>query len=251
MAAVPGKGGAVWLQNVAEHARDGSGGLPPGDQLKRGRVRDGDHVAFFNSAKSFQRRAVETHALLEGRLQFAGQDLKALQGSKHIHKPELDQLDLVLAHGFDDIVGIFAIEDRIFGHGVPPQQGDLLNEPSKERRDCLVFEGDLQNWKIVQGRRTTRKGPPVRKWHGHRRFVVTTGQTCGPLWPPIFWPTPQIAGRGTVEGRPGGHVPLNAWIHDRQWVRPYMLAGIGGTFIVSPHAARNSSTAPRPRHPSG
>jgi hypothetical protein len=77
--------------------------------------------------KSFQEEPSKPMPLLEGRLQFSWQDLKAFQGSKHIHEPELDQLDLVFTHGFDDIVGIFAIEDRIFGHGFPPQQGVARN----------------------------------------------------------------------------------------------------------------------------
>ena len=81
----------VGVGDVAEHAGGPLGGITPREQLERGGIRLGQHVALLDAAESGDRGAVEVHPLLERVLQLGGADGERLQLAVDIGEPEADQ----------------------------------------------------------------------------------------------------------------------------------------------------------------
>ena len=69
---------SVRLQDIAKHPGHRFIAGSPWQELKGGRVRFGNHIAFFNSGKAFNGRAIKAHALGQPLLQFRRRDGKTL-----------------------------------------------------------------------------------------------------------------------------------------------------------------------------
>jgi hypothetical protein len=85
--------GAVQVGDVAEHARRGRILDAPGQQLEAVRIGHGEDVALLHPAEAVDRRAVELHPFLEGRLELGGRSLDGLELAEHVAEPQPDVPD--------------------------------------------------------------------------------------------------------------------------------------------------------------
>ena len=100
---------AVGLANVAEHAGHAVVRGTPGKHLERGRVREGEHVGLLGRGESFDGRAVEADALLEGNLEVFGANGEALEPAEHIGKPEMHKADAALLDGAKNEIDVLLL----------------------------------------------------------------------------------------------------------------------------------------------
>ena len=99
---------AVWMVDIAEHARDARFPGPPGDELEGCWVGPGEHVGLIDAREAFDAGAIEAHALVKRLFELLDGDREALQRADDIREPETDELHVVFAAGGDNVAGGFA-----------------------------------------------------------------------------------------------------------------------------------------------
>ncbi len=135
-------GGAVGLQDVAEHPGHGFLFRAPGQDLEGGGVGLGDHVAFFNAGKSLDGGPVKAHPLSHGLFQFGRANGKAFQHPQDVGEPDLDKAYLFIPDNAENILCGLA---GLAVHGIPPEQKIYI--PHSNYYTRLIFK---ENQKLNQ-----------------------------------------------------------------------------------------------------
>ncbi len=98
---------AVGRDDVAEHP-----GhlllLSPRQDLERGRVGHGQHVGLLDAGVAVDRRAIESHSLLECSFEFLRADRHRLQEPLDVGEPEPDETDPAFLDRAEDVLGLSA-----------------------------------------------------------------------------------------------------------------------------------------------
>ena len=106
----------VGREHVAEHPPDLVLAAPPGKQLERGRIGHGDHVRLLDPVEPGDRRAVESHALLERLVELVLADGEGLERAEDVREPEPDELDVLLLDARDHVARVQALPFLDGGH---------------------------------------------------------------------------------------------------------------------------------------